>query len=132
MLVGTQIAQAKYPEHPVRLIVPFPPGGQTDNVSRQLAVKLTPILGEQLVIDDRGGAAGTLGSNEAAHAKPDGYTLVMVTSSTHAVNPTAMKNIPYDAVRDFAPISVVGIGPIAVSAHPIVPAKNVRQLVADV
>jgi len=125
-------AQRKYPDRPIRLIVPFPPGGQTDIVSRRLGAKLTPLLGEQLVIDNRSGAAGMIGSGECAHAKPDGYTLLVATSSTHAINPTAMTNIAYDAVKDFAPITVIGTGPMAVSVHPSVPARNLKQFVAEV
>ena len=133
-LVGanTVSGQNKYPDHPIRLIVPFPPGGQTDIVSRHIGSKITPILGEQLIIDNRSGAAGTLGSGEAARAKPDGYTLLIATSSTHAINPTAMVNIPYDAVKDFAPITVVGTGPMAYTVHPSVPARTLKQLMVDV
>ncbi|MGH8635480.1 MAG: Bug family tripartite tricarboxylate transporter substrate binding protein [Burkholderiales bacterium] len=133
-LLGANAVQAqdKYPNHPIRLIVPFPPGGQADNVSRHLSAKITPIFGHQLIIDNRSGAAGTLGSAEAARARPDGYTLVLVTTSTHAINPTAMASIPYDAVKDFAPITVIGTGPIAISVHPSVPARTLKQLVADV
>ena len=133
-LLGANAVQAqdKYPDRPIRLIVPFPPGGQADNVSRQLSAKIAPIFGQQLIIDNRSGAAGTIGSGEAARAKPDGYTLVLVTTSTHAINPTAMANISYDAVKDFAPITVIGTGPIAISVHPSVPARNLKQLVADV
>lgn len=131
-MLGANAAQAqdKYPDHPIRLIVPFPPGGQTDNVCRQLGVKIAPILGQQLIIDNRSGAAGTIGSAEAARAKPDGYTLLVATTSTHAINPTAMANISYDAVRDFAPVTVLGTGPIAISVHPSVPARTLKQLVA--
>ena len=118
-----------WPDRAVRLIVPFPPGGQTDTVSRHLATKITPILGQQLVVDNRGGAAGTIGSAEVARAKPDGYTLLIATSSTHAINPTAMPNVPYDVVKDFAPIAVLGTGPIALSVHPIVPARTLQQLI---
>jgi tripartite-type tricarboxylate transporter receptor subunit TctC len=125
-------AQQNFPTQSVRLIVPFPPGGQTDNVGRVLAAKLTPVFGQQVVIDNRSGASGTIGSAEAARAKPDGHTIVMATSSTHAINPVAMANVPYDAVKDFAPITVVGTGPIAISVHPIVPAKTLKELVAAV
>ena len=125
-------AQEKFPDHPIRLIVPFPPGGQTDNVCRRLGVKIGPIFGQQLIIDNRSGAAGTIGSAEAAHAKPDGYTLLVATTSTHAINPTAMANTPYDPLKDFAPITVLGTGPIAISVHPSVPAQTLKQLVADV
>jgi tripartite-type tricarboxylate transporter receptor subunit TctC len=124
-------AQESYPDHPIRLIVPFPPGGQTDNVARQLGAKLGPIFDQQIIIDNRSGAAGTIGSGEAARAKPDGYTLLIATSSTHAINPTAMPNVPYDAVKDFAPITVVGTGPIAISVHPLVPARTLKELVAS-
>jgi tripartite-type tricarboxylate transporter receptor subunit TctC len=123
---------AGYPERAIRLIVPFSPGGQTDNVSRQLANALPPILGEQLVIDNRSGAAGTIGSAEAARADPDGYTLVMGTASTHAINPSFMSNIQYDVLKDFAPIIAVGTGPMSINVHPSVPARSLKQLIADV
>jgi tripartite-type tricarboxylate transporter receptor subunit TctC len=131
VLPGAQ-AQDRYPDRPVRLIVPFPPGGQTDNVSRRLDTALTPILGQQLVIDNRAGASGTIGSGEAARAKPDGYTLLMSTASTHAIMPTVMSKIPYDALKDFAPIIVISTGPMTISVHPSVPVRSLRQLVADV
>jgi len=131
--VGVPAAQAQenYPDHAVRLIVPFPPGGQTDNVARHLGTRITPLLGQQLVIDNRGGAAGTIGAGEVARAKPDGYTLLIATTSTHAINPTAMANVPYDVVKDFAPITVLGTGPIAISVHPLVPARTLKELAAD-
>lgn len=129
---GAVQAQGKYPDRPIRLIVPFSPGGQTDIVSRHIGAKFTEVVGEQLVIDNRAGAAGMLGSGEAARANPDGYTLVVATSSSHAINPTAMANIAYDAVKDFAPITVIGTGPMAVSVHPSVPARNLKQLIAAV
>lgn len=133
-LLGANAVQAQdtYPDRSIRLIVPFPPGGQTDNVSRRLGATLTPILGQQLVIDNRSGAGGTIGSGEAARAKPDGYTLLMATASTHAINPTMMSNISYDALKDFAPITAIGTGPMSISVHPSVPARTLKQLVADV
>ena len=124
-------AQDTYPDHPIRLIVPFPPGGQTDNVGRQLNVKITPVLGQQLIIDNRTGAAGSIGSTETARAKPDGYTLLIATTSTHAINPSVMANAPYDPVKDFAPVSMLGTGPIALSVHPLVPARTLKQLIAE-
>jgi len=125
-------AQEKYPDHAVRLIVPFPPGGQTDTVARMVGKAVTPLLGEQVIVDNRSGAAGSIGSGECARAKPDGYTLLIGTTSTHAINPTAMKNVAYDPVKDFVPITVLGTGPIAISIHPSVPARTLKQLVADV
>lgn len=130
LTANTLHAQENYPDRPVRLIVPFPPGGQTDNVSRHLGTRIAPILGQQFLIDNRGGAAGTIGAGEVARAKPDGYTLLIATTSTHAINPSAMPNVPYDVVKDFTPITVLGTGPIAVSVHPLVPAKTLQQLVA--
>lgn len=131
-LLGVPVqAQDGYPNQPVRLIVPFPPGGQTDNVSRQLNAKITPFLGQQLIVDNRGGAAGAIGSAEVARAKPDGYTLLIATTSTHAINPSVMPNLTYDALTDFTPVTVIGTGPIAISVHPIVPAKTLQQLIAE-
>ena len=124
-------AQEQYPDRSIRLVVPFPPGGQTDNVSRVLGTALTPLLGQQLVIDNRSGAAGTIGSAEVARAKPDGYTLLMGTSSTHAIYPSMMAKLVYDATRDFAPVIATSTGPMTISVHPSVPARSLKQLVAD-
>jgi tripartite-type tricarboxylate transporter receptor subunit TctC len=121
-----------YPERSIRLIVPFPPGGQTDNVSRLLANALTGVLGQQVVADNRSGASGTIGSTEAARAQPDGYTVVMGTASSHAINPTFMSRIQYDVLKDFVPIIAVGTGPMTISVHPSVPARSLKQLIADV
>jgi tripartite-type tricarboxylate transporter receptor subunit TctC len=131
---GADAAQAQdgYPDRPIRLIVPFSPGGQTDNVSRLIGEAISPMLGEQVIIDNRAGAAGTIGSAEAAHAKPDGYTILMGTSSTHAINPTMMSRIKYDAVNDFTPIIVIATGPMTISVHPSVPARTLKQLIADI
>lgn len=133
-LVGAHAVQAqeKYPDRSIRLVVPFPPGGQTDTVSRQLGNRISPVLGQQFIIDNRSGASGALGSAEVSRAKPDGYTLLMATTSTHTINPTAKPNVPYDPIKDFSPVAVVGTGPIAVSVHPSVPARNLKQLIAAV
>jgi tripartite-type tricarboxylate transporter receptor subunit TctC len=125
-------AQERYPDRPIRLIVPFSPGGQTDNVSRRVADAITPILGQQIIVDNRAGASGTIGSAEAARAKPDGYTLLMATTSTHAINPSMMSSIKYDAVEDFAPVIVIATGPMTISVHPSVPARTLLQLVTDI
>lgn len=122
-------AQEKYPERAVRLVIPFAPGGQTDIMARRLAVKASPMLGQQLLADNRAGAGGTIGSAEVARAKPDGYTMLMATSSTHAINPTAMEKIPYDALKDFAPVAVLGTIPMAIVVHPSIPARTLRDLV---
>jgi tripartite-type tricarboxylate transporter receptor subunit TctC len=125
-------AEEKYPDRPIRLIVPFSPGGQTDNVSRRIGDAVSPLLGQQIIIDNRAGAAGTIGSTEAARAKPDGYTILMATTSTHAINPTMMSRIQYDAIDDFAPVIVIATGPMTISVHPSVPVRTLLQLVADI
>ena len=123
-------AYAQWPTKPVRFIVPFPAGGSTDIVARVLAEKLGSGLGQAFVIDNRGGAGGTTGSDAAAKAAPDGYTLLIGTSSTHAIAGSLYGKLPYDAVRDFAPVSMIGTATILLVAHPSVPAKSVRELVA--
>lgn len=122
----------RYPDRSIRLIVPFAPGGQTDIVSRRLGAKIANVIGQQMVIDNRAGGAGIIGTVEAARAKPDGYTLLTATSTTHGLNPTAKIGLPYDAVKDFAPIALLGTGPIVVSVHPSVPARALGHLIADV
>ena len=124
-------AQGKYPERSIRLVIPFAPGGNTDIVGRRFGAKITPHLGQQVVIDNKGGAGGTIGTAEVARAKPDGYTLLLGTSSTHAINPSAMENIPYDPVKDFAPIAVIGITPMAIAVHPSI-ARTLQDLIKRV
>ena len=124
-------AQGKYPERPIRLVIPFAPGGNTDIVGRQLGNKITPLLGQSVVIDNKSGAGGTIGSADVARARPDGYTLLLGTSSSHAINPTAMENVPYDPVKDFAPIDVIGITSMAIAVHPTV-AKSLQELIKRV
>src|SRR5258708_40001427 len=94
-------AESKYPERTIRLIVPFPAGGATDIVGRMFADKLTQQLGQTVIVDNKGGAAGSIGANEVKNAKPDGYTLLVATSSTHAINPTAVSHPPYAPLKDF-------------------------------
>lgn len=123
-------AQEQYPERAIRLVIPFAPGGQTDIMGRRYGAKLTPLLGQQVIPDNRSGGGGTIGSAEVARAKPDGYTLMVATSSSHAINPTAMPKIPYDAIKDFSPVAVLGTVPMSIVVHPSLPAKDLRQFVA--
>lgn len=125
-------AQSKYPDRAIRLIIPYAPGGATDIMGRKYAARVSPLLGQNLVVDNKAGANGVIGTTEAARAKPDGYTLLVGTSSTHALNPTAMENPPYDPVKDFMPIAVLGIVPIVIAVHPGVPAKTLQELIAVV
>lgn len=120
----------QYPVRPVRLIVPFAPGGPMDILSRSLGESIAGRMGQQLVIDNRGGASGSIGAEIVARAAPDGYTLLAGHSGTHVVNVTLFKRLPYDPVRDFSPISLTATLPMALLVHPSVPAKSVRELIA--
>lgn len=119
-----------YPNRPIRLIVPFAPGGSNDLLARTLAQHMTASLGQTVVVDNRSGAGGIIGVETAARAAPDGYTLVMGHIGTHAVNPALYKNLPYDAVRDFTAIAPVASSPNILLVHPSVQASTVSQLVA--
>ena len=126
---GSAFAQT-WPSKPIRLVIPFPAGGSTDIVGRLIADKLTQSLGQPVVVDNRGGAGGTTGSDVVAKAAPDGYTLLMGTSSTHAIAPALYPKLPYDVVRDFAPVTLLGMATILMVVHPSVPAKSVAEFVA--
>jgi tripartite-type tricarboxylate transporter receptor subunit TctC len=117
-----------YPAKPIRLIVPFAPGGGTDLTARAIAQKLTEALGQTVVADNRAGANGTIGADIAAKGQPDGYTISMI-SSSHSVNPSLMKKVPYDLVNDLAPITQATSQPYALVLHPSVPAKSVKELI---
>ena len=119
-----------YPAKPIRLIVPYPPGGGTDIFARILGVRLGEALGQQVVIDNRAGAAGVLGADAAAKAPPDGYTLVVGQASNLAINPHLMSKLPYDPVKDFAPITLIATSPSLLVVHPSLPVRSVKDLVA--
>jgi tripartite-type tricarboxylate transporter receptor subunit TctC len=119
-----------YPSRPITLIVPFPAGGGVDAMARIAAERLTVALGQQITIDNRGGAAGVIGTRAAAKAAPDGYTLVMSTSGTTSINPSLYVNPGYDPLKDFAPVGLVAATPIVVMAHPSFPAKSIAELIA--
>ena len=110
-------AQAKFPERPIRLVIPFAPAGPTDIIGRKVGEKMTGLMGQTWVIDNKAGAAGSIGSVEVKNAKPDGYTLLFATSSTHAINPTAYVKPLYDAVKDFTPISSICVNPAVLAAR---------------
>jgi tripartite-type tricarboxylate transporter receptor subunit TctC len=120
-----------YPSKPVRLVVPFPPGGTVDITARAIAPALSEALGQNLLVDNRGGAAGMTGSALVAKSPPDGYTLLLGSNSTLSVAPSLSPGlIQYDAVRDFAPISLVGATPFVLVVHPSVPARTVKEFIA--
>jgi len=121
-------AAAGFPDHAVRLIVPFPPGGGTDILARPLAQKLGERWGQPVVIENRAGAGGNIGTDTAARAPADGYTLVLGTVGTHAINQSLYARLPYDAVRDFAAITIVANTPNILVVNPSVPARSVQEL----
>jgi tripartite-type tricarboxylate transporter receptor subunit TctC len=123
-------AAQTYPSRSIRLIVPFPPGGATDTTSRIMAHWLSQGLGQQVVVDNRPGATGRIGTDLVAKAPGDGYTLLFGSAGPNVILPAAYANLPYDAVRDFAPISLVGHSDHVLVMHPSVPAKSVKELVA--
>jgi tripartite-type tricarboxylate transporter receptor subunit TctC len=129
LTAGGTLAQ-QYPSKPIRLIVPFTPGGSTDIVARVAGQKLGDALGAQVLIDNRPGAGGNIGVELAAKSAPDGYTLVMGHIGTFAVNPALYARLPYDPIRDFAPISLVAMVPNMLVVHPSLPVKSVRELIA--
>ncbi len=122
-------AAQSYPVRPVRIVVPFGAGSATDTVARVMGQNLSEALGQQFVIDNRAGANGTIGAELAARATPDGYTLFMSTNTTSAANPSLMKKINYDPVRDFAPVTRIGTIPFVLVVNPSVPAKSVKEMI---
>jgi len=126
---GVQAAD-NYPSRPVQMIIPFAAGGPTDIVGRIMGAKMGELLGQQFVVENKSGAGGNIGADAVAKADPDGYTLLMATVSTNAINPGVYKHLPYDPVRDFAPIGRVGVTPTLLLVNPSIPATDVKSLVA--
>jgi tripartite-type tricarboxylate transporter receptor subunit TctC len=129
VLAAESDAQA-YPSRPIRIIVPQIPGGTADTVARTIAPGLSAILGQQMVIDNRGGAGGIIGTELAARALPDGYTLSLNGAGPMTILPNIQKQVPYDPVKDFLPVSLITISPFALVVHPAVPVKTVKELIA--
>ena len=125
----TEADAAHYPTKPIRLIVPFPPGGGTDIIARTLGQRLFEAWGQTVVVDNRAGANGIIGSDILAKAKPDGYTLLLAIA-THAINPSLYSKLPYDTARDFAPITQLSEYPFILVVHPAVPAHSAKELIA--
>ena len=128
---ATGLASAQpYPNKSIRMIVPYPPGGPTDVQARVIAQKLGELLGQSVVIENRGGAGGMLGSSVVAKSAPDGYTLLMGASGPQALGPLMAKEPPYDPVKDFTPLSLVSYSPLMLVVNPKVPAKSVQDVIA--
>lgn len=131
LALATMVAHAEpYPGRPIKLIVPFAPGGSADLVGRLLAQQLSESLGQPVVVENKGGASGMLGNEYVAKSAPDGYTLTVGTLGPFAVNQTLYEHVPYDNIRDFAPITLTGISSHILVAHPSVPVHNVNELIA--
>jgi tripartite-type tricarboxylate transporter receptor subunit TctC len=127
-LASSALAQS-YPNQPLRLIVPFPPGGVTDVMARTVAARLAEELGQSVVVDNRAGASGMIGAEIVVRAAPDGYTLLMV-RVTYAVTPSIFPKMPYDVERDLAPVALVAAAPFILVVHPTLPVKTVKDLIA--
>jgi tripartite-type tricarboxylate transporter receptor subunit TctC len=130
LLQATGATAQAWPAKPIRLMVPFPPGGSTDIVARIVAQKLSERLGQPIVIENRGGAGGTIGTALIAKSAPDGYNLGVASTSTHVVAPGVYSKLEYDPIKDFAPIGTMAISPYLLVVNPSVPAKTVQELVA--
>src|SRR6476659_235056 len=131
LCLAAALASAQtYPSRPLKLVVPFPPGGSTDIFARPIAQKLSEALKQQVVVENRGGAGGTIGADAVAKSPPDGYTLLMGHIGTLAVNPSLYPDLAYDPVRSFAPVTLIARVPNVLVVNPAVPAHDVRQLIA--
>jgi len=129
-LGATAVAAQNYPTKPIRFIVTYPPGGPTDFVARAVGQKIADAWGQQVVIDNRGGAAGIIGSELAARSAPDGYTIILATGAGMVIAPLVVAKVPYDPLRDFTHISMVTVSPQVIVAHPSVTANTVKELIA--
>ncbi len=123
-------AQETFPSKPVRIMVSFAAGGPTDQVARIMSAKLTELLGQTFIVENKTGAGGNIGADVVAKAAPDGYTLLMATVSTHAINPGLYKDMPYDPVKDFAPVAQVGVTPCVLAVNSSLPVSDVKGLIA--
>jgi tripartite-type tricarboxylate transporter receptor subunit TctC len=130
LLISCGALAQPFPSKPVRIINPFAPGGATDQIARHMAQKLTEAWGQPVVVENRPGASGAIGVEVVAKSTPDGYTLLIATQTTHAANPALYSKLPYDAAKDFAPLTLVGSTPLALLVHPSVRASSVQELIA--
>jgi tripartite-type tricarboxylate transporter receptor subunit TctC len=130
LFAATLALAQEFPAKPIRMIVPFAPGGPNDVLGRIVAQKLSEQIGQQVIVDNRSGAGGSTGTAAAAAAPPDGYTLLFSGTSSLAINPSLYSKLPYDALRDFAPVSLAGTAPSLLATHPSVPARTLKELIA--
>jgi tripartite-type tricarboxylate transporter receptor subunit TctC len=130
MIAASNTHAQQYPSKPLRFVVPFAAGGGSDLVARTVAAKITEAIGQTVIVDNRAGAAGTIGADIVAKSPPDGHTLLLGSSGPIAINPSLYTKLPYDAVRDFAPVSIVTVMPFLLVVHPALPVRSVRELIA--
>ena len=128
--LAVQAGAQAFPSKPARIVNPFAPGGATDIIARHMAAKLTEAWGQSVVVENRAGASGALGVEHVAKSAPDGYTLLIATQTTHAANPALYAKLPYDAAKDFAPLTLAGSTPLALLVHPTMDARDVKGLIA--
>jgi tripartite-type tricarboxylate transporter receptor subunit TctC len=129
-IVSSASAQEDFPSKPIRMVVPFAPGGETDIFCRAIAQRLGEVLGQNIIVDNRAGATGIVGSEHVARSAPDGYTLIFGTAATHALNVAVFKTLPYHPLRDFEPVAFVGSVPLVVFTHPSMP-SNLKEFIAE-
>jgi tripartite-type tricarboxylate transporter receptor subunit TctC len=127
---GQAMAQGKYPERTLRLVVPFAPGGVNDIIGRRWAQDLSRIIGQSIIVENRAGASGGIGSQEVARAKPDGYTLLIANTTTHVLSPLGNPKLGYDPLKDFTPLGIITLVPTGVAVHPSLPPKSLKELAA--
>ena len=128
--IGVNAQPADFPNRPLRLVVPYPPGGSADLVGRMVAEKMTQSLKQPVVVDNKGGASGAIGSDFVSRAAPDGYTLLVAISDTHAINPAVMPQLPYDPQKDFVPVALMATQPMVLAVGRNMPARSLADFVA--
>jgi tripartite-type tricarboxylate transporter receptor subunit TctC len=129
-IVSAHCAAQSYPQRPIRFVIPYAPGGNTDMIGRVLGAKLSESMGQSVVVENRGGAATLIGAENVAKSPADGYSMLLATSTTLAINPHLYKSLPYDPLKDFAPVILVARIPMVLVVHPSLPAKTARDLIA--
>ena len=130
LLAALNAAAQSYPQRPIRFVIPYSPGGNTDMIGRVLGPKLTESMGQTIVVENRGGAATLIGAENVAKSPPDGYSMLLATSTTLAINPHLYKTLPYDPLKDFTPVILVARIPMVLVVHPALPVKSARELIA--
>ncbi len=130
LVVAVPLAAQNYPQRPIRFVIPYAPGGNTDMIGRVLGAKLSESMGQTVVVENRGGAATLIGAENVAKSPPDGYSMLLATSTTLAINPHLYKALPYDPLKDFAPVILVARIPMVLVVHPALPVKSARDLIA--